>query len=93
MNYAHFYLLAAYVLVPVLISLVLIRGKWSEILKAYGIWIALLGLIGFMQGGAHGEGYGWAIIIAMFSTFIAIPVLVLVQKVVAYFRARAMVAN
>lgn len=89
MEHAHFYMLSAYILIPFALGLVAARGKWIEVLKAYGIWIGLLAVLGFLRGGAHGEGYGWMFLIAMFTTFIAIPLIVLLLKLRTYLKSRA----
>ncbi|MEQ1651117.1 MAG: hypothetical protein ABL897_01365 [Hyphomicrobium sp.] len=89
MEFAHFYMLSAYILVPFSLGLVVARGKWIEVLKAYGIWIGLLTVLGFLQGGAHGEGYGWMFIIAMFATVIAIPLIVLMLRLRSYLKNRS----
>jgi len=82
-----FYMLCVYVLVPVLIAGPLFGGRPVEVLQAYGIWITLLLVLGFLQGGAHGEGYGWMLIIGMFTTVFAIPILVLLLKFRNYLKS------
>lgn len=72
--------LVPYFVAPVLVARYLFRGRWIEILQAYCIWIALLMVFGLTQGSSLDEGYGWALIIALFSTVFAIPVLVLLLK-------------
>lgn len=68
-------MLSLYTLAPILIARYVVRGAWRQILEAYGIWIVLLALLGFLIGGPHGAGYGWAILIAMFTTVIGVPVI------------------
>ena len=74
---------------PVLVARFLFRGRWIELLQAYCIWIALLLAFGFTQGSSRDEGYGWALIIALFSTVFAIPVLVLLLKLWKRLRTRS----
>lgn len=77
-----------YFVLPVLVARFLFRGRWIELLQAYCIWIALLMAFGFTQGSTRGEGYGWALIIALFSTVFAIPILVLLLKLRGRLRAQ-----
>lgn len=65
-----------YGVAPVLLARFLCRGRWIDVLQAYGIWIGLLALFGFMHGGPHREDYGWALPMALFSTVLAIPIFV-----------------
>ena len=51
----------------------------------------MLTFLGFLQGGLHGEGYGWMIVIAMFTTIIAISLIVLLPRLRAHIRAGASV--
>lgn len=81
--------LVPYFVVPILLARLLFRGRWLELLQAYGIWIALLALFGFLQGGPNDEGYGWALIIALFATVFAIPILVMLLKLLRHLKARA----
>lgn len=75
MEPSHFIMLSLYTLAPVLIARYLVRGTWIQIVQAYGLWIATLLVLGFMIGGPHGAGYGWALLIAMFTTVFAVPIL------------------
>lgn len=84
----NFWPLVPYFVAPVLVARFLCRGAWIEILQAYAIWTGLLAFGGFMQGGPHDDGYGWALIIALFTTVFAIPILVLLLKLRAYMRNR-----
>lgn len=84
----YFWPIVPYFVAPVLVARFLCRGRWIEILQAYGIWIGLLAFFGFMQGGLHGEGYGWALLMALFTTVFAIPIFVLLLKLRTYIRNR-----
>lgn len=70
-----------YIVLPVAVARFATRGTWQDIRQAYGLWIGLLALIGFAVGGARGEGYGWMLIIAMFTTIFAIPTFVFILKI------------
>lgn len=90
MDAAHVYALSLYFFIPITLARLLTRGTWREILNAYGLWLALLLLLFAVPAGrAYAEGIGWAMIIAMFTTVIAVPVLVVVQKLVRKFRLSA----
>lgn len=78
--------LLPYVVAPVFLADVPARGAWNEILEAYGDWIARLG---FLQGGAHGEGYAWMILIALISPAFAFSIILLLLKPGALSRRRA----
>ncbi len=80
----NFWPVVPYVVAPVLIARFLCRGRWIEILQAYGIWIGCLALFGFVQDGQHAEGYGWAFLIALFATVFAIPIFVVLLKLQTY---------
>ena len=80
-----------YVVAPVLVARFLCRGRWIEILQAYGVWIGLLALFGFIEGGSHREGYGWALIIALFTNVFAVPIFVVLLKLRTCIWARGQV--
>ena len=85
----NFWPIVPYLVVPVLVARFLVRGRWIEIVQAYGIWLALMvafGLLHHLGTGKFGEGLGWAFIMALFFTTLAIPVIVLLLKLRAYFR-------
>ncbi|MEM9107459.1 MAG: hypothetical protein AAGC96_17550 [Pseudomonadota bacterium] len=66
--------------VPGLVALLPAGGDWRIVLKAYGIWIALLvGCFLIMTGNLE-EGLGWAAIFGMFISVFAVPVLSLILK-------------
>jgi hypothetical protein len=83
------WLLMAYFGVPILLTRFVIRGKWIEILQAYGVWMALLAMFGLLAAGSRDEGFGWALILALFWTILAIPILVLLLKLRSRLKARA----
>lgn len=79
-------MLGLYVLLPVIIAFGVVRGSLIEIVKAYGIWIVILGLMAWSM---RENERGWILLIGMFTTAIGIPLLVLLLKLVGSYRERA----
>jgi hypothetical protein len=73
------FMLGLYFFVPILLSKVL-GASWRRILIAYGIWIALLGVFGLTNARTLDEAIGWPLILGMFMTIPAIPVIALVLR-------------
>lgn len=92
-NLGPFWLLVPSMVVPILVARFLLRGTWTEIVQAYGIWIVLWFLFGLLHGlgrgsrSAYDEGFGWAIILGLFLPAFGIPILVLVLKLRTYFKS------
>ena len=76
---------ALYLVVPIGIAKLVLRASWKATALAYAIWTAILLLLGIAAGGTWGEKLGWPMIVGLFTTFIAIPIIVLVLKL---FRVR-----
>ncbi len=89
-NLTYLWMLIPSVLVPVLLARVLFRGKWKEIAQAYGIWLALWFLFGLSIGLKSGfaAGFGWAVMLGLLSwmPIVGIPVLLLLIKLVSFFK-------
>ncbi len=75
--------LAPYFIVPVLVGKLVCRGSWMQILQAYGVWLVILVLFALTSAERFSEGFGWSLILALFTTVFAIPVLVLLLKFLA----------
>ena len=76
------FMLGLYFVVPILLAKVL-RASWRAVGIAYPIWFGLLALFGLstLGGGASlDESVGWPIIMGMFLTIPAVPVIVVVLK-------------
>lgn len=69
------------VLVPVLIARVVVGADWRTVRNACLIWYGLL-LLAF-GGLTSAEGFGWAMIFAMFWSIPALPVVALAVKLCA----------
>lgn len=72
--------LVPYFVLPILIGKFLCQGSWLQIFQAYAIWIGILAMIGLLFSNRNDHGFGWALIIALFTTVFAIPVLVLILR-------------
>ncbi len=96
-NFTYFWMLIPSVFVPVLLARVLFRGKWKEIAQAYAIWLALWLLFGLAIGLRSGftVGFGWAVMLGLLSwmPILGIPVLLLLIKLVSFFKHGQRVAR
>ena len=61
--------------VPILISRLLLRASWRAIAHAYAIWFGFLLAIGAIEA-----ALGWALILAIFFTIPAVPIVILLLK-------------
>lgn len=75
------FLLALYFFVPIFLAKVVLGARWKSILIAYGIWFAGLLVFGMTSSGTLGEALGWPLILGMFLTIPALPVLVLMLRI------------
>ena len=87
---ATIFMLSLYFFVPIFLGKVVCRGSWRQIGIVYGIWVALLLLfgIGNLASVTVDEAFGWPLIFGMFLTIPAIPILVIVLKIVRAVRGR-----
>jgi hypothetical protein len=85
---------AAFIVVPAALGSVAVLatgGHWRQLGYAFGFWVALLLVLPLSQlrlyssweglrftSGKFEEYFGWALIFAMFTSWIAIPILVLI---------------
>ena len=83
----HLWILVAalcfYFVVPVFLAKVVVRADWGTIAIAYGIWIAVLGIFALLNLGSGiklDEAVGWPMIMSVFFTIPAIPVLALLMR-------------
>jgi hypothetical protein len=85
------FMLGLYFFVPIFLGKVVCRGSWREIGIAYGIWVGLLLLFGIVNTASVSwdEAFGWPVIFGMFLTIPAIPILVIVLKIVRVMGRRA----
>ncbi len=67
------------IIVPVLLARFIVRADWRMIRNACLIWYGFL-LLGF-GALARADGFGWALIFAMYFSILAIPILALVFRV------------
>jgi hypothetical protein len=75
---------ALYFGIPILISLLLLRAGWYDIARAYAIWFGILLVFGLLSGNTWGEALGWPLILGMFLTIPAVPLIILVLKLVRF---------
>lgn len=69
---------------PALLARFLVGGEWRQVGAAYALWLGFLALAFLLpKGGTLDEKLGWMTIIAMFLTIVAVPVLTLVQRLLA----------
>lgn len=76
------FFLCLYFVVPILIAKVVLGATLHAILVAYAVWFGVLLLWGLSSAKKVDEGIGWAMIMGMFLTVIAIPILVTALKLV-----------
>jgi heme/copper-type cytochrome/quinol oxidase subunit 4 len=79
-------MLSLLTVVPFAIARYVTWGRWIEIALAYVIWIMMLVLFAMTM---HYHQRGWVLLIALMTTVIAIPLLVLVIKIGMWIRRRA----
>lgn len=82
------YFLGLYALIPIALAR-LFGARWRQVFVAYGIWFALLALFALSTRGAgHSwdESIGWPIIMGMFLTIPAIPILTTAIKATGLLR-------
>ncbi len=73
---------AAIFVVPALVARFVVGGEWRQVGAAYLIWFALLFLVLVVPGkGQYQEKFGWMIIMSMFLSIVAVPVITLVQRI------------
>jgi multidrug transporter EmrE-like cation transporter len=75
------FVLSLYFFVPILLAKLLLGASWREVGMAYGVWTAGLFVFGVSQSKDWGERLGWPMIIGMFLSIPAIPILVHVLRV------------
>jgi hypothetical protein len=71
--------LSVSLLVPVFLARALVRADWRTVRNACIVWYGFL-LLAFGALGSQ-EGFGWALIFAMFWSIPAVPIIALVMKV------------
>ncbi len=76
------FFLCLYFGVPIFIAKVLVGATWHAVLVAYAIWFGTLLFWGLGSAKNLDEGIGWAIIMGMFLTIIALPVIVGALKLI-----------
>lgn len=75
------FVLALYFGVPLLICRLLLRASWRAIARAYAIWCGILLIFAVLSSGnSWDEGFGWALILGMFFTIPALPIIILILK-------------
>ncbi len=76
------FFLCLYFAAPIFIAKVVLGATMHGILVAYAVWFGALLLWGLSSGKKVDEGIGWAVIMGMFLTIIAVPILVTALKLV-----------
>ncbi len=74
------FFLCLYFVAPIFIAKIMLGASWHAVAVAYGLWFGALLLWGLGAGARVEEGMGWAIIMGMFLTIIALPVVVVGLK-------------
>ncbi len=74
------YAACLYFVAPVALARVLLRASWRSVLIAYAIWYGALFLFGLSAAPRVAEALGWMMILAMFLTIPAVPVIVLLLR-------------
>lgn len=69
-----------YFIAPVGLAKLVLRASWRTILIAYAIWYGALLLFGLSAAPRIAEGMGWMMILAMFLTIPAVPIIVLLLR-------------
>jgi hypothetical protein len=74
------YFLGLYFAVPILLAKVVLGASFYAILVAYAVWFGMLLLWGFSSTSTLEEAVGWPIIMGMFLTIPALPVVLIGLK-------------
>ena len=69
-------LLGAYFFVPMFVAKVPMGASWKSLFIAYGVWIALLAILGLTSTKTWGDAIGRPLIMALFFTVPAIALFV-----------------
>ncbi|MGE0769219.1 MAG: hypothetical protein AB7L90_22470 [Hyphomicrobiaceae bacterium] len=69
-----------YIFLPTAFARHVLLADWNLILRAYGLWFAILATVAVSHSGGIEEGTGWALILASFSTIPAIAVLIVLIR-------------
>lgn len=65
-------MLGAYIVIPALLARFLIGARWLQVVIAFPVfWLALFLVLGF--GRIDEEVFGWTFIMAMFSSWLGVP--------------------
>jgi len=73
------FFLGAWLVVPIFLSRAVVGADWVSIGIGYAIWIVLLALFGlltYLGGTRFDEAFSWPIILSIFLTILAIPIIV-----------------
>ena len=73
-------ILCCYFVIPLLITKVWMGASWKCIGVAYAAWAGILLMAGLAMGNTVGEKFGWPMIMAMFFTIPALPIIVAILK-------------
>jgi hypothetical protein len=71
------FLLGLYFAAPIFLAKVVLGASFHAILVAYGLWFGALLLWGFSSTSTFEEAVGWPIIMGMFLTIPALPVVLI----------------
>ena len=75
--------LGFYFVAPIFLARVVVGADWGTIAIAYGVWLVLLGifaLVNLASGIKLDEAIGWPMIMSLFFTIPAIPVLAVIMR-------------
>ena len=74
------FFLGLYFAVPILLAKIVVGATFQTILIAYAIWFGALLLFGLGSSRNIGEALGWPLILGMFFTTPALPIIALALK-------------
>ena len=75
-----------FLVLPVLLARI-IGGNWRAVLMALFFWFGLLALLALMlssRGSSSGEAIGWTLILGMFATPLAVPILAAILRAIRF---------
>jgi hypothetical protein len=77
------FFLGLWFLVPIFLTRIVIGADWGTIAIAYLVWLAMLAAfagLNLMSGIRLDESVGWPVIMSMFLTIPAIPVIAVIMR-------------
>ena len=68
------FMVAAYLVIPVVLARFVVRASWLQVACAYPVWFVALWLILGGPSNSVEEGVGWTLIMGMFFTWLGVPI-------------------